>query len=203
MRFPTRSASDDGPREQPSEEIHDAVLCHAWSVGLQAGYGATDEPKHKVCLVFELAEKDSKGRPFQVFKEETFSLFGGKSDGSGNKANLRKILDTLRPGKDNSPEAVNEEGGTAVFSGLPCRVEIEHRNSKAKIVRVSKPSAAGLAMKPVFTYEDARPIGLAKWMMESQLTEEQAAAIRARIRAAKAPAPTAGPAAADDPAGFP
>lgn len=172
----------NGPREQPTEDRHNATLAYVWDVGMQPGYKGK-APRHKVCVCFELEQRDSKGRPFLVFREETASLW--KSESGGKAANLRRIADTVRPGKDNSEKAVNAEGGTIVFHGLPCRVDVEYDDrGKARCTNVAK-AAVGQVGRLVGTYSEDKPLGLAKYMSESRMTPEQVAAALARIRAAQ------------------
>lgn len=192
MKFQSGHYNSDEPREVPSEDTHDANLACIWDVGIQPGYKGK-EPKAKVCIGFELAEKDSKGRNFLVFREETASLF--KRDGKA--ANLRKLVDMLRPDADNGEDAVNAAGGTQVFCGLPCRVIVEHKNGKARASHVLKPSAAGRDRRLEGQYSEDKPLGLAAWMAKSAMTPSQVEAAKARLAEAAA----AG-GAQDDPSDF-
>ena len=179
MKFDTGYSSADGPRELPTEEIHDANVAFIWDCGMQPGY-KDKPPTRKVVVCFELAECDSKGRPFIACKEETASLY--RKDGS-KASNLRKLAELLRPDADNSPEGVNAAGGTVVFHGLPCRVNIEHRGGHAKVAGVMKPSATGKNRSLVREYTEDRPLGLAKWMVAAAMTPEQVEAAKARLAA--------------------
>lgn len=194
MKFQTYDRSSDEPREVPSEDTHDANIACIWDVGMQPGYGGKGPPKQKVCIAFELAEKDSKGRNFLVFKEETASLF--KRDGKAS--NLRKLVDKLRPDADNGEDAVNAAGGTVVFQGLACKVTVEHHNGKARVASVSKATGSARDRKLEGTYSEDKPLGLAAWMAKAAMTPAQVEAAKARAAEAEA----AGDGHGDDPADF-
>lgn len=108
------------PEQQPYEPIPDglqaAVLVTHFDLGFQAAF-IGENPKHKVAMLWELAERRSDGKRFTVGKEYTASL--------GDTANLRGVLESWRKGPLTEEELKGFELG--YLHGTPCTLELQRK----------------------------------------------------------------------------
>jgi hypothetical protein len=114
------SAGDSKTFTPAPEGVHQAIAVDVIDLGMMDNtwQGKTTK-KHKIDLVWQIAEKRDDGKRFCLFKRYTLSL--------GDKANLRHDLESWR----GRPFTVEELAGFDVESiiGANCLINVQHKKS--------------------------------------------------------------------------
>lgn len=179
-------SSDSAPRGMPEDgEIYEGVIGGVFDCGWQPGR-APKPPSKVVCVAVELEWTDRTGRREVLFEKMRLSLWSN-AEGT-KKAALRSLFDVAFPDRDNS------EGDTDDLVGRPVRVLVKH---SAKGEKVYCNVGSWLRSKKALgapNREYTQPFGLWKYLLGQRMTEAQAKAEIARLRASEGGADKAPPA---------
>ena len=149
---------------------HAARIIGVFDAGWQKGFSEEDKPKHSCVLVYEVDEKTDDGK-FRLTISEPYTATL-RSD----KAKLRGPVQAAFP-KLTEAQKTSFELSTLIGKGVLITVA-QKPSGKMKVSQVA-PLPKGMEAHEGWE-ECTEVFGLAKWMQEHQLTNEEAEELRKR-----------------------
>jgi len=175
---PPQPPGGGGDWESPKPDTYPAVISAVWPVGIHVDkfQGKAPTAREKAVVSFQLDEQDSKGRPFEVMMKVSVPRYW-----PSEKATLYNLaVQVLGPRADTITDFWDMVG-----KPLQVQVRTNEKSGRAEVKGYLGLGRGQTAPPLVVKHHPDKPVGLAKWMLENAISQDEADRVNAEAEKAR------------------